>query len=254
MSCAGGLNFKNFEKEFKEIKDISFLNDEIKARNIFFKKGVFVTYGQNVFVEAETIYFDDTVIETFPEGKRAGIGFKGRDGGVIEFKAKKIVGKLHVILRGENGGQGLKARNLEAYEGMGRKGRDGKASRYSCSRMRGERECHCILVRHGEDGGRGKRGLQGGSGFRGGDAGVFLIRAKEMSEFELSYKSVAGGGGKGGFGGKGGRGGKGGKSDHSKFCHAYEGKHGKQGLRGLTGEKGEKGQEGLFKIRKKFYQ
>ena len=241
ISCAEVLHFKKFDNDFLKI-DSSNFSRKIIGKHLFFDNEVFLSHGKDLVIEAETIHFNDTQIETFKEGAAAPAGRDGRSGGFLVIRAESITGRLHVVLRGESGGQGVNSRDLEAHEGVGKKGRDGKAANPHCSQVL--RECTCSLVRHGKNGKRGKKGLTGQKGFRGGDSGILLIQSQNSSHnFEVSYESFPGRGGKGGLGGLGGLGGEGGKGDRSKHCHAHKGKLGKRGERGSSGSRGESGEK-----------
>ncbi len=240
LACGGNFQFQVFEEEFLDITELK--KEHLKARHIFFPKGVLTTYGRGLRIEGETVFFEDTVIETFPENQTAELGFKGRDGAVLTIVAGRIRGKLHVVLRGENGGEGLKARDLELFEGRGRRGRKGRSVKERCSPV--VDHCYCPGLRHGENGGEGAEGREGKKGFSGGATGTLRVFAKETEGFELSYEFVRGEGGKGGLGGLGGVGGESGEGDRTHLCHAYAGKKGLRGKRGKRGEKGESGEYG----------
>src|SRR6478736_2840426 len=87
---------------------------EGKAKTLFFyNPGQSLRWsGPNVWrledkafiLEADTIFFDNDVIETFQKGATA--LKNGRSGGMISIRARKAYGKLTIYSRGEDGAPG----------------------------------------------------------------------------------------------------------------------------------------------------
>ena len=69
------------------------------------------TDGQSVQIEAEEIRSEGATIETFAAGQTAKQGEAGRGGGEVSIRAKRGFGKLTLIARGENGGDGKQGSN-----------------------------------------------------------------------------------------------------------------------------------------------
>ena len=230
-----------------------------------------ITYGKTLIIEADTLIAEDVSIQTFEEGAVAKEGESGRSGGEIFIKAKKATGLITVVLRGENGGQGIKPLDIPE---PAPKGRNAKRGKEHCSReprllpfgyyemkktnnkenphvfSKLEDEspnlfmCYCMGEKKATNGHKGKKGFKGGQGYEGGNSGSLFVEIEAPSEnFELIYEPHVGKGGRSSQGGLGGLGGKGGKADPYGDCPVF--KRGKDGERGERGDEGDQGVEGL---------
>lgn len=188
-----------------------------KFHRIFMKEGaVFVTEGQNLNLHMKEFFAKNAEIQTWPAGQKAMAGQAGRAGGQIFINAEKVLGKISLKLRGENGGDGIPGPVDPALNGtMGGPGVD------HVVKATPTKECGVICVESfdytcvtpatsGAQGGPGKKGLKGGTGFPGGNSGSVHFKSENKIYLVWNLEATPGLGGKGGLGGPGGEGGPGG--------------------------------------------
>ena len=139
-------------------------------------------YGKTLIIEAKTLISEDIRIETFPENAKALLGVEGSSGGEILIKAQTAKGKLHVVMRGEHGGDAVEPEPL-GVEGKGARGQDAKSGKKHCFRepfalyemkrvyedtnphkfeaLSRPRECVCVGGKEASHGKKGKKVLKG---------------------------------------------------------------------------------------------
>lgn len=266
------------------IRENSFnINEDtrIEVQRVFLHKD-FPLYIHNHKVEIVTseLHADSMSIETFPVGQTAQPQTKGKSGGSLSFSTKKLYGRLKIIMRGENGGQGAKGNIIPGRPST--QGTPAGPGELKCSTpmdpcLRNPNLClkipreylspassHCFCKKYGTAGGlgvQGQRGSRGARGMSGGDSGSVRISVQEYIPLEgldptlshpeediVSIVQIPGSGGVGGEGGEGQLGGLGGagqnKLDHQD-CRGPEGAEGAKGEQGEVGPPGERGVLGL---------
>lgn len=250
---------------------------------IFLRNAQIGTAGADVTLDANEIISEESVIETFPEGQKAPTGLNGRPGGEITIRAKSARGRLRIISRGEDGGDGADRGN--GHDGsIGAQGSPGEWAINPVYTHYLGASSGAALVRHiehfhsgpddyiwktniggykvpgsvlaficktipgnGGTGGRGEDGKDGGPGGNGGDTARVIVQITDATQFKLEVSAVAGAGGLGGRGGKGGKPGPGGPpgpQDQGHICDpAHEGPPGLGGTDGRQGRPGKNGSE-----------
>lgn len=213
----------------------------LKFPRVFWNRGArLITQGLDVTIEADTIFADGGIVETFPNGQRAadgiaGAGRVGRGGGKLIFRARQMSGKLEVFLRGEDGGHG-------APGAMMPRARDGAVTHTVMT--------VCEQPPAGPAGENGRRGNPGFDGGNGGDAGSLLVDVANAEELELHHQMIPGIGGNGGAGGPGQLGGLGGlqrvdlPGQMCRFAFEINWKRGPDGTSGDPGAAGRSGKNG----------
>lgn len=216
----------------------------ISASRVYFtKKGhdsPIFTEGKSFVISADEIFSENIQIETFPQKTKGAIDQNGRSGGTLTIKAKSAQGKMHLVLRGEDGGDGGPG---EAYTERGEKGADAMAIRLlsSAGNLGHHAKRVCLGSANGGKGAKGKEGRKGHDGGRGGNSGSFILEiANPSPDFEVSMEKIVGHGGNEGPGGPGQLGGLGGLPVEKSIC-----KWARVGEDGETGVPGEKGRPGL---------
>lgn len=191
------LNYENSQSPTNEVQafDYSFSSIDIGP------KGILYTMGNNVRIRVQNFKSRAGMIATFPDGQRSSQG-DGRSGGAVNLWAQSAEGNLKVLMRGEDGRQGLPGNPPnETMKGRtGDKGLEGA--------MIGTRTVR--VASSGGRGGQGKKGFRGKVGFNGGNSGTFEFTVAQDNPLYLSLEMFAGNGGPGGVGGAGGAGGDGG--------------------------------------------
>ncbi len=209
---------------------------------IVLARGAFITTGgQDVRIEIGELVSDQGTIQTFAEGQKAEIGRDGRSGGKIELIVGRASGKLHLELRGEEGGDGANGKDPDESL-RGTKGYSGANASYS-----GSFEYGHTLQSPAKDGGRGGPGLPGfpgGNGGRGGNTGIASIKILEAGEFDLVAQKLPGFGGAKGIGGKGGPGGFGGDPGKDTLAQGSARVYASPGPQGADGPAGSSGNAG----------
>lgn len=211
-------------------------------------RGSFITTGgQDVRLEIGELVSDQGTIQTFAEGQKAEIARDGRSGGKIELVVGRASGKLHLELRGEDGGNGVNGKDPDESL-RGTKGYPGANAIYSGSYDTGGHNLQSP-AQNGGRGGPGLPGFPGGNGGRGGNSGSASIKILEASEFDLSVQKIPGLGGVNGVGGKGGPGGFGGDPGKdllaqgaSRPIYTSPGPQGAEGPAGPNGNAGAGGE------------
>ncbi|MBY0371796.1 hypothetical protein K2X33_14020 [bacterium] len=205
---------------------------------VFLEEGAVVLTGDQDFeLKADAIYSEGGRFESYPENQRAPAGDAGRKAGKITLQAKRFKGVLHVVSRGERGGNGVPG----AEGKIGSRGRNGREAHFDIGVMRpapGE---------NGFPGGRGGPGSTGGAGGRGGDGGAVHLVLDHVEGYvhPTSLGGAGGAAGKGGAGGKGGPGGSGGKMPSTAQVRVAEGVDGEVGPTGAPGADGQAGAAGV---------
>jgi hypothetical protein len=188
-----------------EIRDTQIPDSQTKHWKVVTNGRLFLRHGARLYtkeipltVEASEIVSEDAAILNFSSQDQAAPNTAGRSGGQIFIKASKITGRLHVEMRGENGGVGLKG---EPWATPAAKGKDLPPVIGSCA-----------LAKKGGKGEDGKPGRQGGVGGNGGYTGDLHVQTDDLEKIVVTF--APGQGGRGGEGGEGQRGGAGGQSSH----------------------------------------
>lgn len=212
----------------------------VKYDRLVLKSGAsFVTQGSNVTLEINELVSEDGTIATFKEGSVAAVGAAGRHGGKIEILVGRATGKLHVELRGENGGAGAPGKAPDSNL-RGAAGYPGDKP-YGVNEEGGYQRFVDGTV--GDVGGPGQTGYPGQSGFAGGNSGSAVVQIAEGSNFAIEFAKFAGLGGAPGAGGAGGEGGDGGLGGYmangkERMPNGARGPQGAQGPAGQTGAQG----------------
>ena len=246
--------------EFKDSGPNSAKSEITGYRRLFLERSNSLsTLGRQFSIDVEEIHSNGGEIQTFPENKTGDLGQNGRTGGTLAVRAKRVVGTLRIILRGERGGQGLKGPlgPKGATGAQGRETHEREVMTYFCYPQLKywlDREGQAHLNRHPGRGGRGEtggRGFQGYEGKLGGNAGDLELQISESdpSQIQILIQPGAGGlGGEGGDGGPGGDPGPGGAVPGNRSCMECcpsvpgdPGNSGPQGPKGPEGQKGSKG-------------
>lgn len=223
---------------------------------LFFRKDArLVTQGQQFRIVVRKIISDDGVIESWPDGQTAPRNTAGRSGGLISIETDVGEGRLQVLARGENGGQGLNG-SPGGAGAVGPRGNNAEVkSETDCPfsfipnflLREGPGHCHTqyYCSRQTGDGGQGNQGFPGTPGARGlpgGDAAEVHILVHADSALQVVHSLLPGQGGAGGIGGPGGPGGGGGppgSRDSGNRCRAANwGSAGPQGHGGSSGDLG----------------
>ena len=205
----------------------------IKNRKIILDMAQIKTHEHSLFIIAEEFHSNHSVIQNFPEGKKAKKKEHGKNGGSIQIEAEKAIGELQLVLNGEKGGRVPRRSKISKAERKRLKGQDGRDGRDAVY----ERVCRTVHIplglssigipvfprsvpvrncwdecdrspKRGKNGKRGKRGIPGFDGKNGGDSGSFHLKAFELSDFHLvNIQKIPGEVSKGGKGSRGGYGG-----------------------------------------------
>ena len=101
-------------KQIEIPEDLVISQSKVLSGDLVFKGGRFFLNGAlkiqsssyNINIEADEFISENAMIETFPSGQKANRETNGRSGGNISIRTSKATGKLFVILRGEDGGDG----------------------------------------------------------------------------------------------------------------------------------------------------
>jgi hypothetical protein len=239
----------------------------VDYQRIFLKNQAKVYWqGERLELIASELISEDATLESFsPDKKTAELGQKGRSGGELILRAKKLRGDLFIRGDGQQGGQG-ESGAVGATGSKGSRGPDTVLHEGAPTQVpkgayiyRGYWfKCDPVRVPGGE-GGRGGRGGAGFQGKKGGNSSKILIEVKDPTEGNIFISNKPGLGGDGGLGGLGGPGGEGGEpgsiewqmhsstiasgTDLSLFyqCQADHGATGPQGDPGNSGPRGTEG-------------
>lgn len=195
----------------------------------FTHRGALYTLGNETHLEIKNLISDDGSIATFPENAQALSGNTGKAGGHIVLNIESAQGPLRLILRGENGADGLPGNPPDAALN----GTPGLPMGIFCD---SQRKGYPAVAP-----GSGAKGYRGGDGGNGGNSGTLLIEVKHDLGFKLEVQKVAGKGGPGGVGGMGGAGGAPGVPTKKCESAIYKepGDEGPQGDDGASGKDGE---------------
>lgn len=191
---------------------------------------------------------------------------EGQSGGNLTISAKKLFGRITVVMRGGRGGQGPKG---DPTPGKGATGARSTEGPWICDNTPigdpgnptpspGGR-CECTAGPPGGIGGQGGPGSKGKNGMPGGLSGSVRVSVQEYVPLEgfdptlpqenteiVSIKLIPGPGGRGGPGGDGQDGGDGGPgSTRSDDCLGGWGPKGPVGPPGKEGDAGDSGKIGL---------
>jgi hypothetical protein len=216
---------------------------KLEADRIFLlAKYPLMTKGANFEISAKQLNVETGAkIETFPVGQTAEKHRKGRSGGVISIDAEEIIGDLHIILRGENGGAATQPEPMVSRPP--KKPQSPSSNVRTVSRCNGRvGECTEANYCDGEavdglPGAIGLKGLAAIGGFDGGDAGILNIKVSHLIErFSLNLEVQPGLGSSPGEPGLGGPGGEGGEPGATISPCTYLAKKGSTGPAGPKGE------------------
>jgi len=238
----------------------------INANRIYLNSSVpLTTNGMNVDITANEIHSVKGTIQSFPEGGSSAImGSSGASAGKISITAKLIYGKLKFIMRGQDGGEGLKGDPIPGRASAGSSAGKGleDCTQHPTSNslvtlnLKPLRVCTCDEVGGaGGPGAPGITGLIGNIGYPGGDTGSLKVVINQYVSHEgsevttpaeesapiIDVIQIPGHGGTGGEGGDGQLGGIGGPTPGG-HC---DGRPGPEGPRGPSGKRGPTGPDGI---------
>ncbi len=113
------LNFNTEKDQFRVL--------ETKGRVFFMAGASLTTNGENLLIIAGMVDSEGAMIQTFPVNQKAKVGTAGRHGGKIRIEAQGLRGTLHILMRGEGGGDGesstfATSKNISQLDNNGRKG------------------------------------------------------------------------------------------------------------------------------------
>lgn len=220
------------------------------------KDAVLIVEDKNINLNLRELKSEGASVITFLEDSTAPSDEKGKDGGNIFIRTLYAVGKLHIILRGQNADKRTDEPPALGEAGRGTRGGNGVGGADKCysepsegegRRLRPRIRCYCASQpTSGGQGGQGVQGRQGYQGYAGGNTGIAEIIIESGNNFELNYERFTGLGGIGSRGGLGGPGGHGGSAGGStRHCgNASNGPQGPQGARGNQGLDGNNGETG----------
>ncbi len=256
----------------------------IEVNRLFLdEKFPLTTMGRNLDIVTSELHPNHGVIETFPEFIKNPISgaleaptaqphSEGASGGNITISTKKLIGRLVVNMRGQNGGIGHKGDPTPGKGNVGDPAKEGQISceddTPDCSRFPGAcmvpqkylGRCQCVKPgAPGGAGGIGAIGAIGRKGMRGGDSGNIRVSVQEYVPLEgfdpslpqtdteiVKINQIPGSGGAGGPGGDGQQGGDGGLGSRSRSdCLGGDGPQGPRGPQGPAGPTGDSAKAGL---------
>lgn len=220
LSLTEDLNLVKFYKITSKTQKIYFKRLELEANTHLY----FEDFTGPVLIE--NLKSNSGYLQTFEAGDRAAEGMPGKSGGTINFRIISAQGNLNILMKGQNGGNGLPALPPDAKlkGGKGTRGVHALFSRieisldwgpvvtYSCKTAPG----------NGHQGGKGLQGYPGQEGKDGGNSGSALVE-NFSPNLNISVSSASGGkgfgspGGAGGDPGEGGDGGDGAAQDLELF-------------------------------------
>jgi len=230
------------------------------------------TNGQDLAITANEIHSPNGIIQSFPDKySTAVLGTQGISAGKISLSAKVLYGKIKFIMRGLDGGEGLKG---DAIPGRASAGSPAGKGLEDCTQhptsnslvtlnLKPLRVCTCDEVGGaGGPGAPGITGLIGNIGFPGGDTGSVKVVINQYVPHEgsevttpaeesapiIDIIQIPGHGGTGGEGGDGQLGGIGGPTPggHCDGHPGSEGPHGPSGKRGPQGPDGIQGPKCIY--------
>jgi hypothetical protein len=250
---------------------------QIKGNRLFLRSpGRIQTNGFNLTIDVNKLMVDEdervkrgdiaftslAQILTFVPGTVAKTD-RDRIGSVISINAREAHGDLRVAMVGVNGRMGVSgavrektmpdapkriaaAPRPEAQGTPGSQSPDspGGPARGGYDNARPPTQGVCInQPGNGGPGLGGDRGVRGGPGERGGNAGTLILNVENSKNFLVEVRQKAGSGGKGGVGGPGFPGGLGGLpgKPRDKCNPAEAGPQGPTGLEGLSGADADNG-------------
>jgi len=238
----------------------------IQLNRVYLSQGSqLLTGAGRLKLQIEDLTSDNGTISNFKSEQKAAIGNEGQSGGELHFEVEVLRGEIMFILRGEDGGDGVRPDPL-GEEGRGEEGNvgtDGYVRIIYSSRTGYEQETICEQFSgRGTPGGKGKKGRTANNGLAGGNSGLATIAIQDSQSANVSYRFVPGRGGQPSPGGKGGPGGFGGSPGGAKVeyndldrerdytiyvkrppggCSGSTGPHGPEGDEGDPGVVGEDG-------------
>lgn len=156
-----------FSKRIEIPEDLIISKSQTLSEDFKFKGGRLFMTGTakiqslqfNVNIDVDEFVSENAMIETYPANQKAKMEISGRSGGIISIKSLKSSGKLFVVLRGEDGG-------------------DGKSS-----------VCHKSFTML----------CNASSAGHGGNFGQFTFESNDSRDFELNLSRIPGVGGTGGI-------------------------------------------------------
>lgn len=223
---------------------------------IFLEEGsVLQTEGLVVKLNADRLFSENAMIETFSEEFAQAVPIQGRvglPGGELKMNMVRAMGNLSVYMRGTHGGKGRDAEVQTNIGAKGAKGADGEnheKCHYSKEAPLGE-ICSIVCDKNpgsGGQGAQGPKGNQGGVGMVGGASGIAEVIVEEkVGFFDVRLTQQAGKGGQGGNGSVGGTGGAGGDAGKVVERCSKDVRAGTQGPQGPQGDQGPEGADGVL--------
>jgi hypothetical protein len=213
----------------------------LRPKRLFlFKDAPVTSNGFKIDLIVEELISEEALIQTFSPGSKADFGNAGATPKDISIKARTAVGKLNVVMKGQDGGDGLDGVKFQFAAAAGESPGEGIRNcrcDAACRKYSAGSTCYCS--KYGTSGGNGMdglRGLPGGNAMPGGSTGNLKISVQDGKEFEISTSKIIGRAGIPGKGGPGQPGGSGGVASANINC---------PGPNGINGEVGNKGSDGL---------
>ena len=219
---------------------------------IFMDQATLYTNGANLNLVADEILFQNSTIDSFEPGlRKAAVGQNGASGGSIRITTKNAIGKVRVMLRGQDGGDAYPA---ASYSDRAEQGKPSQAAELA----RKTKNCSPFnlggLV-YGEKGASGKKGVKGHDGTNGGNTGTFSLETSSRDGLRLDVNFIPGYAGAPGDGGPGQQGGLGGtivgatktENGYAFLCDRNQitFRDGPEGEYGTQGDKGNSGLDGI---------
>ena len=212
----------------------------------------FTTSGRELTIEVDEIRSSNGSIQTFPENQTAPLGTNGHSGGSLTIRAKRVLGTLNIVMRGERGGQGQQGLSGSggALGAVGPTERTGSPWMQPFCRGVPRYTGDEFVRRHPARGGVGGQGGTGHAGFpgmQGGFTGNLVVEIPGVDESQIHFivqPGLAGEGGNGGLGGDGGPGGPGGAIQGNHDCDGGRSLCCPPSPQGATGPRGEQGPKG----------
>lgn len=224
-------------------------NQKLNVKRLFLFSDIpFRTNGFNIEIIADQIISDKGIIETHFENSKAGNSIDGLSGGELTIKANSAIGKLNIVMRGQNGGDGLKGPSFSyrAPDGSPPGWQAKECSCRECPRPTQTRGCYCYgKGPNGTNGSPGAKGFPGSRAGNGGSSGILKIEINDGSGLLLQTFSLKGFAGIPGPGGDGQPGGIAPQSQ-GKTCEGSPGSNGPTGPQGDSGPIGVDGKPGLI--------
>ncbi len=218
-------------------------NLTINADRVFLTKRAKVQINGFEFTVATSKFFsDEAKIYSFPHYmEKAPRGTLGQSGGRIRITSEVAYGRLHVELRGQDGGDGS---NGSIWPTRAADGAQGGSGSHECLQVSfvglpigGPIKCWCTRSPgNGAPGANGAKGYNGTPGGKGGNSGSLFVKLQQDTGFVIHLIQSEGHGGIPGVGGPGQEGGYGGPSGNPTADACPNANAGPNGFRGPKGD------------------